>query len=131
VALVSGWGRGTWSEGAWSTPLPIEVTGVSASGQVGAVTVTADANVPETGLQAVGSIGGVQVNTDQVLAVTGETAGPVYWHFIFWLCVSHRFPAHTSNTGNPTHRKRVRIHCQRVFPRQHFSTIVCSVENRI
>jgi hypothetical protein len=30
VALVSGWGRGTWSEGAWSTPLPIEVTGVQA-----------------------------------------------------------------------------------------------------
>ena len=74
MALISGWGRGTWSEGEWGTPLPVEVTGVSASGQVGSVTVSADANVPETGLQATGNVGGVQVNTDQVLEVTGLLA---------------------------------------------------------
>ena len=35
MALIAGWGRGTWSEGAWSSPLPVTVTGVSATGAIG------------------------------------------------------------------------------------------------
>ena len=37
MAVISGWGRGTWSEGEWGTPLPVVVTGVSRAGAVGSV----------------------------------------------------------------------------------------------
>ena len=29
MANITGWGRGTWGEGAWNAPLAVEVTGVS------------------------------------------------------------------------------------------------------
>jgi len=49
MALIAGWGRGTWSEGAWSSPLPVTVTGVAATGQVGSVTVSGASDVPGYG----------------------------------------------------------------------------------
>jgi hypothetical protein len=59
MALISGWGRGSWSEGAWNEPIPAEVTGVSASGQVGTVAVTGSAIFAVTGVSADGVVGRV------------------------------------------------------------------------
>ena len=45
MAIINGWGSGTWDEGAWGTALPVTLTsvGVIPAG-LGSVTVTADAN---------------------------------------------------------------------------------------
>ena len=46
MAIINGWGRGTWNEGAWGTALPVELTTVGAiTAGLGSVTVTAAANV--------------------------------------------------------------------------------------
>ena len=72
MANITGWGRGTWSSGAWGEAIPVELTGVSATGAVGSVSVVAEANVPATGLQATGNVGSVTVSADANVAVTGE-----------------------------------------------------------
>jgi hypothetical protein len=51
VAIIAGWGRGTWSEGSWGEPLPVEVTGEQLSTAQGTVVVSANADVPVTGNQ--------------------------------------------------------------------------------
>ena len=35
MAIINGWGRGTWGEGAWSNPLPVDVTGVAGTSALG------------------------------------------------------------------------------------------------
>jgi hypothetical protein len=37
MALITGWGRGTWNEGAWNSPLSVALTGVSAATAAGSV----------------------------------------------------------------------------------------------
>jgi hypothetical protein len=37
MASITGWGRGTWDEGAWNSPLSVALTGVSASTAAGSV----------------------------------------------------------------------------------------------
>jgi len=61
-----GWGRATWGEGSWGTPLIyIYVDGNSATGSVGGVTVVAEANVDVTAPNAAqGEIGNVDVTAD-------------------------------------------------------------------
>ena len=44
MANITGWGRGTWGEGAWNAPLAVEVTGVSGTTALGNETVTAGAS---------------------------------------------------------------------------------------
>jgi hypothetical protein len=39
MALITGWGRGTWGEGAWNSPLSVALTGVSAATATGSVAV--------------------------------------------------------------------------------------------
>jgi hypothetical protein len=39
MALITGWGRGTWGEGAWNSPLSVALTGVSAATATGSVEV--------------------------------------------------------------------------------------------
>ena len=39
MALITGWGRGTWNEGAWNSPLSVALTGVSAATAVGTVLI--------------------------------------------------------------------------------------------
>jgi hypothetical protein len=39
MANVTGWGRGTWGEGTWNEALPVTVSGITASTNVGSVTV--------------------------------------------------------------------------------------------
>jgi hypothetical protein len=41
MANVTGWGRGTWSEATWGEPIPVEVTGVSITAELGNETITA------------------------------------------------------------------------------------------
>ena len=47
MADITGWGRGAWSAGPWSEPVPVEVTGESATGGVGSVAIVAEANVQQ------------------------------------------------------------------------------------
>jgi hypothetical protein len=35
MANITGWGRDTWSSGPWGEPIPVEITGVAATGGVG------------------------------------------------------------------------------------------------
>ena len=64
-----GWGRATWSEGSWGTPLIyIYVDGVEATGAVGSVSVVAEANVTPTGVEGTGAVGSA--------TATGEANGP-------------------------------------------------------
>ena len=44
MANITGWGRGTWGEGAWNAPLAVEVTGVAGTTALGNETVTAGAS---------------------------------------------------------------------------------------
>ena len=74
MAIIAGWGRGTWSQGTWGEPIPVIVTGEAANGAVGTVSVVAEANVPTTGLSATGAVGSVSVIADANVVVTGETA---------------------------------------------------------
>jgi hypothetical protein len=71
VASVTGWGRGSWNDGAWGTALPIAVTEVAGTTGLGSVTVTADSNVSVTGLAGTGAIGTVIASSPKVVDVTG------------------------------------------------------------
>jgi len=73
MAVISGWGRGTWSQAAWGEPLPVIVTGVAGTSAVGTVAVVAEANVPATGLAATGGVGSVTVTGVANVVTTGET----------------------------------------------------------
>jgi len=72
MAVISGWGRGTWSQYTWGEPLPVVVTGEAGTGAIGTVSVVAEANVPATGLAASGAVGSVSVVAEANIAVTGE-----------------------------------------------------------
>jgi hypothetical protein len=61
MASITGWGRGTWSQGAWGEAIPVILTGEAATGAAGSVAVVAEANVPVTGLEATTSVGSVVV----------------------------------------------------------------------
>ena len=51
MAIINGWGRGTWNEGAWGTALPVELSTVGViTSALGTVTVDAEANVTPTTL---------------------------------------------------------------------------------
>jgi hypothetical protein len=52
MALITGWGRGTWGEGAWNSPLSVALTGVSAATATGSVAVSGEANLTLTGVSA-------------------------------------------------------------------------------
>jgi hypothetical protein len=78
MANITGWGRGSWSEGAWNSPLPVVASGVSATANDGSVTVDAEANVPETGLEATSGVGSVTVTGAANVSETGlEATGSV------------------------------------------------------
>ena len=44
MANITGWGRGTWGEGAWNPPLAVEVTGVAGTTALGSETGAAGAS---------------------------------------------------------------------------------------
>jgi hypothetical protein len=50
MANITGWGRGTWDEGAFGEPIPVTLTGLAATSALGTLTVDAEANVTLTSL---------------------------------------------------------------------------------
>jgi hypothetical protein len=72
VAIIAGWGRGTWSEGSWGEPLPVEVTGEQLSTAQGTVVVSANADVLVTGEQLTTADGTVAVSASANIPITGE-----------------------------------------------------------
>ena len=67
---LGGWGALAWGQAAWGEGSASLV----GTGQVGSVTVAADANVDVSGLQATGSVGSVTVAASADVTVTGVTA---------------------------------------------------------
>ena len=74
MALITGWDRSTWNSGAWNSPLPVEVTGVSAASAVGSVVISLPVSVSVTGVSAASAIGSPTVSGKAVVAVTGVSA---------------------------------------------------------
>ena len=54
---LGGWGRGTWNQSAWNTPLSVLVTGVAGTSALGSETVTGGATASVTGVVGTGNIG--------------------------------------------------------------------------
>jgi hypothetical protein len=76
VVPFSGWGRGTWSQLSWGLD---SITNDGAAGQVNSVTIVAEANVPTTGLEATGGVGEVTIsaNADVTIGTGVEATGAV------------------------------------------------------
>ena len=72
MAIVSGWDRGTWNQGAWNTEIPVEITGVSAVASAGSVTYEQGINV--TGVSAAASAGSFTLVTNNTLSPAGVSA---------------------------------------------------------
>jgi hypothetical protein len=44
MANLTGWGRGTWDEGAFGEPIPVALTGVAGTSALGTETATGNSN---------------------------------------------------------------------------------------
>ena len=78
MAIINGWGRGTWDEGAWGTALPVTLTSVGAiTSGLGSVTVTADANHTLTTLAITSGLGTTTQSgkANQTLTTLAITSG--------------------------------------------------------
>mgnify|MGYP003142781518 CR=1 FL=1 len=73
MADITGWGRGTWGEGTWSNPIPVEVTGVSATGTLGAAQSDTGIQFGVTGVSTTASISGFNPST---ITLTVTVANP-------------------------------------------------------
>ena len=62
MAIINGWGRGEWNEGAWGTALPVTLSGLAGTSALGTVSTDAEANVTLSGLSATAVNGGVAVD---------------------------------------------------------------------
>ena len=72
MAIINGWGRGAWEEGAWGTALPFTLTAPSAAtSALGTVTVDAEANVTLSGQSVTAVNGGVAIDAGGVVGVNG------------------------------------------------------------
>jgi hypothetical protein len=80
MAAITGWGRGTWGEGAWDEPLPVDVSGLSVSGEVGTVIVTTGQRVLVAGVEAGAEVGGLR----EIVFVTGVQAGVETSRVLVW-----------------------------------------------
>ena len=61
MANITGWGRGTWGQGAWNAPLPVEVTGVAGTTALGSETVLPAISVAVTGVAGTTAVGSESV----------------------------------------------------------------------
>ena len=68
---ISGFGRGTYGQGAWNTELPVIVTGVAGTSALGSATVAAAAVVSVTGVAGTSALGSATVAAAAVVGVTG------------------------------------------------------------
>ena len=68
MAIINGWGRGAWNEGAWGTALPVEPSSVGAiTSGLGTVTDDAEANVTFAGRAITSALGSVIVHENEVI----------------------------------------------------------------
>ena len=82
MALITGWGRGTWSEGAWNSPLSVALTGVSAATAAGSVAVASESNLTLTGVSAATATGSVEVKIG--VPLTGVSAAAAVGTVLIW-----------------------------------------------
>lgn len=85
MASITGWGRSTWSSGAWSSSAPVEVTGVSSASGIGSVTVNIGISFSVTGVSAASAIGSAGV--PEVVGVTGVSAEGLASNAMVWTSV--------------------------------------------
>ena len=71
MAILEGWGRGTWSEGAWGEYIPVSVTGIQSNTSVGTLSVVADALVTPTGVSSGVVLGTAVGEPESIYPVTG------------------------------------------------------------
>ena len=72
MAIINGWGRGTWGEGAFSEELPVNLSSAGAiTSAIGSVTVDAEANATLTTLAITSGLG--SVTTEAKANVTPAT----------------------------------------------------------
>src|SRR6056300_1417524 len=71
MASIQGWGRETWSSGAWSEQAPVTVTGNGLTSSTNDVTVATDQNISVTGIGLTSALGTATPQTDQNISVTG------------------------------------------------------------
>ena len=69
MANITGWGRGTWGEGAWNAPLPVEVTGVAGTTALGSETVLPAITVAVTGVAGTTAVGSESVAASSNTAI--------------------------------------------------------------
>ena len=74
MATLTGWGRDTWSSGAWGEPIPVEVTGVSSTGAVGTVSFSTQQNISVTGVQGTTALGTTVAIGAANVTLTGVSA---------------------------------------------------------
>ena len=75
---LGGWGRGTWNQSAWNTPLSVLVTGVAGTSALGSETVTGGATVAVTGIAGTSALGSEVVVAGATFAVRGS------WDYRSW-----------------------------------------------
>ena len=82
MANITGWGRGTWGQGTWSNPIPVEVTGVSATGTLGAAVSDTGIQFGVTGVSATASLSqfSPDIITKTVTVVGGNPANHPYYN---------------------------------------------------
>jgi hypothetical protein len=57
MASIQGWGRQTWSSGAWNEQAPVSVTGNGLTSSLGTETVATDQNISVTGIGLTSALG--------------------------------------------------------------------------
>ena len=81
---ISGFGRGTYGQGAWNTELPVIVTGVAGTSALGSETVVAAAVVSVTGVAGTSALGSETVEANADVAVTGVSATGAIGSVFLW-----------------------------------------------
>ena len=75
MANITGWGRGTWDEGAWGEPIPVTLTAPSAAtATVSAVAIDAAGRFGIIGVSATTGAPTAGVNAQAIAVVTGAVA---------------------------------------------------------
>ena len=82
MALITGWDRSTWNSGTWNSPVPVEVTGVSAASAIGSATVATNSILSPAGVSAASAIGSIQVNF--AFSVEGVSAQGLVNNAMVW-----------------------------------------------
>jgi len=71
MASIQGWGRETWSSGAWSEQAPVTVTGNGLTSSTNDVTVATDQNISVTGIGLTSALGTATATGIAEVAPTG------------------------------------------------------------